>query len=158
MAYTDNHCDLNRIKDKPICGFTIRQVVCFVIMAIIDIPVYAISIGSGMDCTIACLIICLISAPIFFAGTYEDVHGRPLEKILRDKIRLMFLTESNRPFSTDNRYNAIKKQIKLEEKMDGFVEKKKKRDKVKAAKKASKKSKVKFFFNRNSKKEAEKTA
>ena len=51
------------------------------------------------------------------------MHGRYVEKLIRDKIRLVFLTQSNRPFSTDNRYTAIKKQILLEEKYKGFVKK-----------------------------------
>ncbi len=123
MAYTENHCDLNKIKDKPISGFTVRQVVCFAIVILIDAPVYVLCLKSGMDNTFACLIICLISIPIFFGGTYEDVHGRYVEKLIRDKVRLVFLTQTNRPFSTDNRYTAIKKQILLEEKYKGFVRK-----------------------------------
>ena len=42
MAYTDNHCDLNRIKDKPIAGFTIRQLLSFATIVVIGIPTYTI--------------------------------------------------------------------------------------------------------------------
>lgn len=138
MAYTDNHCDLNKIKDKPIAGFSIRQILSFAAVAAVDIPVYAMCISLKMDNTLACLLICLISVPIFFAGTYEDIHGRYLEKILMDKLRLLFLTQANRPFATDNRYGAIKKQRMLEEKYEGFVMDERKRRERKAKKKARK--------------------
>jgi hypothetical protein len=151
MAYTDNHCDLNKIKDKPIAGFSIRQILSFVAVAIVDIPVYAMCISAKLDNTLACLLICLIGVPIFFAGTYEDVHGRYLEKILMDKLRLLFLTQANRPFTTDNRYGAIKKQRMLEEKYEGFVMDEKKRRAKKAKKKASK-GKVFSFRKRAEKK------
>jgi hypothetical protein len=151
MAYTDNHCDLNKIKDKPIAGFSIRQVLSFVAVAVVDIPVYAMCISAKLDNTLACLLICLISVPIFFAGTYEDVHGRYLEKILMDKLRLLFLTQANRPFATDNRYEAIKKQRMLEEKYEGFVMKEKRR-RARKAKKKDHKGKVFTFRKRVDKK------
>ena len=94
MAYTDNHCDLNKITDRPIYGFSVRQVASFGVVLLVDIPVYVLCIKGGMDNTLACLIICLLSIPIFFTGTYQDVHGRYLEKILRDKLRLLFFWSS----------------------------------------------------------------
>ena len=148
MAYTDNHCDLNKIKDKPIAGFSIRQILSFVAVAAVDVPVYVMCISYKMDNTLACLLICLISVPIFFAGTYEDIHGRYLEKILMDKARLLFMTQANRPFATDNRYGAIKKQRILEEKYEGFVRDEKKR----RAKKKARKGKVFSFGKRAEKK------
>lgn len=151
MAYTDNHCDLNKIKDKPIAGFSIRQILSFVAVAVVDVPVYMMCLSYKMDNTLACLLICLISVPIFFAGTYEDIHGRYLEKILKDKVRLLFMTQANRPFATDNRYGAIKKQRILEEKYEGFVMDEKKR-KAKKAKKKARKGKVFSFGKRAEKK------
>lgn len=151
MAYTDNHCDLNKIKDKPIAGFSIRQILSFVAVAAVDVPVYVMCISYKMDNTLACLLICLISVPIFFAGTYEDIHGRYLEKILMDKARLLFMTQANRPFATDNRYGAIKKQRILEEKYEGFVRDEKKR-RAKKAKKKARKGKVFSFGKRADKK------
>lgn len=146
MAYTDNHCDLNKIKDKPIAGFSIRQVASFVLVALIDIPVYALCISSKVDTTISCLLICLIGVPVFFTGIYEDVHGRYIEKILMDKIRLIFMTQANRPFATDNRYEAIKKQRLLEEKYEGFVLSEKRRRAKKAKRAGSKAQKGRIFL------------
>ena len=151
MAYTDNHCDLNKIKDKPVAGFSVRQILSFVAVAVVDIPVYAVCVSSKMDNTLACLFICLISVPIFFVGTYEDIHGRYLEKILMDKGRLLFMTQANRPFATDNRYGAIKKQRMLEEKYESFVMDEKKR-RAKRAKKKAGKAKVFSFRKRAEKK------
>ena len=115
MAYTDNHCDLNRINT-----------------------------------TIACLVLCGIAVPIFFIGTYEDVNGRPVEKIIYAKIRLLFLTKSKRPYATNNSFSALKRQRKLEEEYKSLLyksktqaNKTKKQKAVKAVKaKEKKKQKV----------------
>ncbi len=157
MAYTDNHCDLNKIKDKPIYGFTLRQIACFGVVALVDVPVYAISLSSGMDTTVACLIICLISVPIFFTGTYEDVHGRYIEKIIKDKIRLYIRTQPNRPFATNNSYGAIQKQIMLEEQYKGYVSEQKKREYIKKKRKEKKAENKIMRFSRKKKEQAEKS-
>lgn len=115
MAYTDNHCDLNRIKDKPVAGFTLRQILSFAAIVVIGVPTYTIMYANRINTTIACLVLCGIAVPIFFIGTYEDVNGRPVEKIIYAKIRLLFLTKSKRPYATDNSFSALKRQRKLEE-------------------------------------------
>ncbi len=150
MAYTDNHCDLNRIKDKPIAGFTIRQMLSFAAIVVIGVPTYTIMYANRINTTIACLILCGIAIPIFFIGTYEDVNGRTIEKILYAKIRLLFLTKSTRPYVTDNSFSALKRQRKLEEeykcllnKSNNQVDKPKKQKVVKTVKaKEKKKQKV----------------
>ena len=123
MAYTDNHCDLNRIKDKPIAGFTFRQLASFAAIVFIGIPTYTIMYAHRVNTTIACLVLCGVAVPIFFLGTYEDVNGRPVEKILYAKIRLLFLTKSKRPYATNNSFSAIKRQRKLEEEYHRLINK-----------------------------------
>lgn len=154
MAYVDNHTDLNKIKDKPIYGFTIRQVVSFAVIVAIAIPLYAIMLANHLDTTVACLIIGIIAFPIFFAGTYEDINGRTLEKILWAKIRLMMLTNAKRPFATNNTYEAIKNQRKLEKK---YFELRKK-EAIRRKKLAEKKnSRVLPFRRKKTEKAAKKT-
>ena len=148
MAYTDNHCDLNKIKDKPIYGFTVRQIISFAVIVIIAVPLYAIMLSKQMDTTVACLIIGLIAFPLFYTGTYEDINGRTVEKILHDKIRLMFRTKAKRPFSTYNSYEAIKNQQILEKKYRDLARKEILRKKQLAAKK---KKVVKFSFGKKRK-------
>jgi len=150
MAYTDNHCDLNRIKDKPIAGFTIRQILSFTAIVVIGVPTYTIMYANRINTTIACLVLCGIAVPIFFIGTYEDVNGRPVEKIIYAKIRLLFLTKSKRPYATNNSFSALKRQRKLEEEYKSLLyksktqaNKTKKQKAVKAVKaKEKKKQKV----------------
>lgn len=125
MAYTDNHCDLNRIKDKPIAGFTIRQILSFATIVVIGVPTYTIMYANRINTTIACLVLCGIAVPIFFIGTYEDVNGRPVEKIIYAKIRLLFLTKSKRPYATNNSFSALKRQRKLEEEYKSLLHKSK---------------------------------
>jgi hypothetical protein len=148
MAYTENHCDLNKIKDKPIYGFTIRQMLSFLLILAIGIPTYAIMFSKGVDTTIACLIICFIAFPIFFAGTYEDINGRTVEKILYAKIRLLFLTKNKRPFATNNAFEAVKMQRQLEQKYRKMVRKEQLR------KQKKKKRNIKIF-SKQGKKETE---
>ena len=148
MAYTDNHCDLNKIKDKPIYGFTVRQIISFAVIVVIAVPLYAIMLSKQMDTTVACLIIGLIAFPIFYTGTYEDVNGRTVEKILHDKIRLMFRTKAKRPFSTYNSYEAIENQQILEKKYRDLARKEILRKKQLVAKK---KKVVKFSFRKKRK-------
>ena len=125
MAYTDNHCDLNRIKDKPIAGFTIRQILSFAAIVVIGVPTYTIMYANRINTTIACLVLCGIAVPIFFIGTYEDVNGRPVEKIIYAKIRLLFLTKSKRPYATNNSFSALKRQRELEEEYKSLLYKSK---------------------------------
>ncbi len=143
MAYTDNHCDLNRIKDKPIAGFTIRQLLSFATIVVIGIPTYTIMYANKINTTIACLVLCGVAVPIFFLGTYEDVNGRPVEKILYAKIRLLFLTKSKRPYATNNSFSAIKRQRKLEEEYHSLLNKTKPQAKKSKKQKAIKKVKAK---------------
>ena len=157
MAYVDNHRDLNKIKDKPIYGFTIRQIISFGVVIITGIPIYAIMLSKKMDVTLACLVICLMAIPIFYVGTYEDVFGRPLERILRDKLRLIYRTKSKRPYSTDNSYEAIKNQRMLERKYRELARKELVRKKKLAQAKRKKKTKTSVGI-KGKKKELEKTA
>lgn len=157
MAYTENHRDLNKIKDRPIGGFTIRQLVSFAALVVIAIPIYAIMLSKKMDITIACMVICLIAFPVFYIGTYEDIFGRALEKIIGDKIKLVFKAKTKRPYTTDNSYEAIKNQQRLEKKYKEMARKELIR-KTKHAK-AKKNKPVKISEKGNKKKQGiEKTA
>ncbi|WP_207638014.1 PrgI family protein [Butyrivibrio sp. FC2001] len=143
---------MNKIKDRPIYGFTVRQILSFLAIGIIGVPVYIILMNNHIDTTISCLIICFMAIPIFFIGTYEDVHGRYLEKIIKDKVRLMFLTSSERPFATNNSFDAIRKQRKLEEKYDQMVRDGKKRLEERKKISSRRKEKIKRILRINSKK------
>ncbi len=99
--------------------------------------------ANRVNTTIACLVLCFVAAPIFFLGTYEDVNGRPIEKILYAKIRLLFLTKSKRPYATNNSFSAIKRQRKLEEEYNRLLNKPKPQSNKTKKQKAIKKVKAK---------------
>ncbi|WP_051201086.1 hypothetical protein [Butyrivibrio sp. XPD2002] len=64
----------------------------------------------------------------------------------------MFLTSSERPFATNNSFDAIRKQRKLEEKYDQMVRDEKKRLEERKKISSRRKEKIKRILRINSKK------
>ena len=58
--------------------------------------------------------------PFFLFGLYER-YGQPLEKILGNMIRVLFLRPKNRTYRTNNYYSALDRLYHLNKEVDAIV-------------------------------------
>lgn len=61
--------------------------------------------------------------PCFLFALYEK-HGQPLEKILKNMIKVCFLRPKERPYMTNNFYDLLRRQEELEKEVAEIVHKK----------------------------------
>ena len=89
MAYVPVPKDLTKVKTKVAFNLTKRQLICF---------------GGGA----------MIGVPLFFLlGVYEK-NGQPMEKIVRNILRVCFFRPKQRPYKTNNFYAALERQDRLD--------------------------------------------
>ena len=95
MAYVTITKDLTEVKDKVAFGLTKRQIVCFSLGGIAGVGTYFLTRHSlGND--FALLLLIALAAPFMLFGLYEK-NGQPLEKILKNIIRVRLLAPAARP-------------------------------------------------------------
>jgi len=58
--------------------------------------------------------------PCFLLAMYEK-HGQPLEVILKQIIEVKFLRPKERPYQTNNFYDALMRQRRLEKEVQAIV-------------------------------------
>ena len=61
-----------------------------------------------------------VMLPCFLLAMYEE-QGLPLEKILRNMIRVYFIRPKHRPYETNNFYSALARQEKLDKEVQRIV-------------------------------------
>ena len=113
MAYVTVPKDLTRVKSKIVFGLTKRQLICFGSGALIGVPLFFFLRGS-LGTSTAALVMVLTMLPFFFLAMYER-NGQPLEKVVRQFVRLYFLRPKKRPYKTNNFYAALARQEAAEE-------------------------------------------
>ena len=88
MAYVSIPKDLNTVKTKVLFNLTKRQLICFGCGAAIGVPFFFLTKAhTGVSTAAICMI--LVMLPFFLLAMYER-NGQPLEKILRNIIRVCF--------------------------------------------------------------------
>lgn len=111
MAYVPVPKDLSKVRTKIIFNLTLRQIICFVLAAVIGFPFYFLTKGIiGVD--VAATIMVALMLPFFFFALYEK-DGLSLEKIIINYIR----TKRNpkvRPYVTENMYQYLEDEGKRE--------------------------------------------
>ena len=94
-------------------------VTVFVLAALVAVPIYFLTRKSlGND--IALVLLITTALPFFFFALYEK-NGQPPEKMLKNYIRVRFLTQQARPYRTDNRFAALERQVYFDEEVKQFV-------------------------------------
>ena len=100
MAHVNITKDLTEVKSKVVFGLTKRQLIFFVLAALVAVPIYFLTRKSlGND--IALVLLITTALPFFFFALYEK-NGQPPEKMLKNYIRVRFLTQQARPYRTDD--------------------------------------------------------
>lgn len=121
MAYVQVPKDLNAVKTKVLFNLTKRQLICFGGGALIGIPLFFLLKGPAkMSASGASICMVLVMLPLFLMAVYEK-NGLPLEKIVRNIIRVLFLRPKQRPYQTNNFYAAVMRQYQLDEEVSRIV-------------------------------------
>ena len=118
-AYIPVPRDLTRVKSKILFNLTKRQLLCFGAGALIGVPSFFLLKADG-NTSMASICMILIMMPFFFLGMYER-DGQPLEKIAKQFIQAKFVRPKVRPYQTDNYYDALMRQYKLEKEVERIV-------------------------------------
>ena len=118
-AYIPVPRDLTRVKSKVFFNLTKRQLVCFGAAALIGVPSFFLLKRTG-NVSLAALGMIIIMLPLFFLAMYEK-DGQPLEVIARHFIQSKFTRPKVRPYQTDNYYDALMRQYKLEKEVERIV-------------------------------------
>ena len=119
MAYVPVPKDLTKVKTKVAFNLTKRQLVCFGCGALIGVPLFFLLRGPAGN-SVAAMCMMLVMLPFFLLAMYEK-QGLPLEKILRNMIRVYFIRPKHRPYETNNFYSALARQEKLDKEVQRIV-------------------------------------
>jgi hypothetical protein len=124
LAYVPVPKDLTAVKTKVLFNLTKRQLICFSGGALVGVPLFFLLKGpAGFSAGAASLCMVLVMLPFFLMAVYEK-NGLPLEKIVRNIARVLFLRSKQRPYQTNNFYAALARQSKLDKEVHRIVGKK----------------------------------
>lgn len=119
MAYVTVPKDLTKVKTKVMFGLTKRQLVCFSIAAAVGLPLFFLLKDTAGTTPATCVMV-VVMLPCFLLAMYEK-HGQPLEVILKQIIEVKFLRPKERPYQTNNFYDALSRQRRLEKEVQAIV-------------------------------------
>ena len=119
MAYVSVPKDLTKIKSKVMFNLTKRQIVCFGAAVAIGLPLFFL-LKDTAGTTAAALCMVVVMLPLFLFAMYEK-HGQPLEMILRQFIEVKFIRPKERPYQTNNFYDVVIRQHRLEKEVQAIV-------------------------------------
>ena len=119
MAYVPVPKDLTKVKSKVLFNLTKRQLLCLGGGALIGVPLFFL-LRKPIGTSSAAMLMMLVMLPAFLFGMYER-NGQPLEVVLKNIIRTCFLRPKQRPYKTNNFYDAIERQEKLDQEVYNIV-------------------------------------
>lgn len=123
MAFVPVPKDLNAVKTKVLFNLTKRQLICFGSGAAVGVPLFfLIKAHAASSAAALCMIVVML--PFFLFAMYEK-NGQPLEKVIRDIIRVCFVRQKKRPYVTNNFYAVVERQANLDKEVYGIVNGKK---------------------------------
>ena len=97
--------DFSKVKSKAYFNLTKRQLVCFLLAAIIGVPSFFLIKRLG-NITVAVMGMMLVMMPLFFLAMYEK-NGEPLEVFLEHFIDAVFRRPRKRIYQTKNYYDLL---------------------------------------------------
>ncbi len=119
MAYVTVPKDLTKVKTKVMFGLTKRQLICFSAAVVIGLPLFfLLKDVAGSTIAASCMVVVML--PFFLFAMYEK-HGQPLEVILRQIIEVKFIRPKERPYQTNNFYDVLARQRRLEKEVQAIV-------------------------------------
>lgn len=121
MAYVTIPKDLTKVKSKVLFGLTRRQLICFGAAVLVGVPLFFL-LKNNMDSSMATLCMILVMLPFFLFAMYER-HGQPLEVVIEQMVQTLFVKPKERPYQTNNFYDALQRQILVEKEVQAVVQK-----------------------------------
>lgn len=119
MAYVPVPKDLTKVKTKVAFNLTKRQLICFGGGALIGVPLFfLLRIPMGNSAAAMCMM--MVMLPFFLLGVYEK-NGQPMEKIVRNILRVCFFRPKQHPYKTNNFYAALERQDQLDKEVYRIV-------------------------------------
>ena len=119
MAYVPVPKDMNAVKTKVAFNLTKRHIICFGSGLLVGLPLFFLTKGHFGGST-ATLLMVLVMVPFFMFAMYEK-NGQPLEKIIRNIVQVCFLRPKERPYETNNFYDLLDRQEKLDKEVQRIV-------------------------------------
>ena len=119
MAYVQVPKDLTKVKTKVMFNLTKRQLVCFGVGILLGLPIFFLT-KNILGTSVSAMLMIIIMLPCFLLALYEK-HGQPLEKVLRNIIEVCFLRPKVRPYMTNNFYDCLLRQEKLDKEVKSIV-------------------------------------
>ena len=119
MAYVPVPKNMNAVKTKVAFNLTKRQIICFGSGLLVGLPLFFLTKGHFGGST-ATLLMVLVMVPFFMFAMYEK-NGQPLEKIIRNIVQVCFLRPKERPYETNNFYDLLDRQEKLDKEVQRIV-------------------------------------
>lgn len=119
MAYVTVPKDLTKVKSKVMFNLTKRQLVCFSAAVAMGLPIFFI-LKEVAGTSVAALCMILVMLPMFLLAMYEK-HGQPLEVIIRQFVEVKFIRPKERPYQTNNFYDTLTRQNRLEKEVKAIV-------------------------------------
>ena len=102
-------------------GYTV--LLCFTPAVLLGVPLFFLLKESAGNST-ATLCMMMVMLPFFLLAMYEK-NGQPLEVILKQMIETKFIRPKNRPYQTNNFYEALARQRDLEMEVKRIVQNRK---------------------------------
>lgn len=125
MPYVSVHKDLTAIKNKAVGNLTMRQAICMSAGAAAGLAVYFLTkplFGNSMSG----VLMLAAMLPLFVLGMYEK-DGLPLEKYMKYHWETHHVRNTERPYVSENIYEAYRKQLLYEEEVKKILEEMRKR-------------------------------
>ena len=120
MAYVPVPKDLTRVKTKVMFNLTKRQLICFGAGVLIGAPLFFLLLRP-LGSSTAAMCMMLVMLPFFLLGVYEK-NGQPMEKVVGSIVRTIFLRPRQRPYRTNNFYEVLERQDKLDKEVYRIVQ------------------------------------
>ena len=112
MPYVTVPKDLTKVKTKVLFNLTKRQLVCFGGGALVGGPLFFL-LKEPIGTSTAALIMVFVMLPFFLLAMFER-NGQPLEKVAKNMANVLFLRPKQRPYMTNNFYDCLMNQDKLD--------------------------------------------
>ena len=120
MAYVTVPKDLTKVKSKVLFNLTKRQLVCFGAAALMGVPLFFL-LKSSAGTSVAAMVMIFAMIPGFLFGVYEK-NGQPFEVYGRHIIESCFIRPKERPYQTNNLYEALIRQNQMEMEVKAIVQ------------------------------------
>ena len=119
MAYVPVPKDLTNVKTKFLFNLTKRQLICFGSGALVGVPLFFL-LKEPIGTSTAALIMVFVMLPFFLLAMFER-NGQPLEKVAKNMANVLFLRPKQRPYRTNNFYDCLARQNRLDQEVHSVI-------------------------------------